>query len=136
MNFQTAILKPLCSIALASTLLSVAAQHAFAQRATQKIESEGVLTDAELASDPTLSLPLQLTTKSLSVEGALLRLSESSRGEIDFYGSGVVETSKSVAFLREGADIADDARNRLLGTSKLEKKRLRIRTLSDESTDR
>ena len=87
MNFQTAILKPLYSIALASTLFSSAAHHAFAQSTTQKIESEGALTDAKLASAPGLSPPIQLTAKSISVGEALYSLSESVHGQTNLKAS-------------------------------------------------
>ena len=84
MNFQTAVLKLLGSIVMASILLSVATRHSYAQQAVRPAESERTLTDAELGGDPALNFQIQLTSKSLSVEEALLRLSENSKGKLTF----------------------------------------------------
>ncbi len=100
MNFQTAILKPLRNIALATTLISVVAQHSFAQRTIQKTESEGALTDAELASAPGLSLPIQLTAKSKSVGEVLRSLSESNQGKARLVASAAL-ASRNISFLGE-----------------------------------
>ena len=70
MNFQTAVLKLLGSIVMASILLSVATRHSYAQQAVRPAESERTLTDAELGGDPALNFQIQLTSKSLSVEDA------------------------------------------------------------------
>ena len=71
-------------MACAIILVLHESSHAFAQRTIPKIETEGALTDAELGGDPILSLPIQLTSKSLSVEGVLVRLSESSKNKLTF----------------------------------------------------
>ncbi len=82
--FAKCTFKLIPRIAWAIILFAPTPPHAFAQRTIQKIETEGALTDTELASNQTLSLPIQLTTKSLPVEGTLLRLTESSNGKLTF----------------------------------------------------